>query len=109
DHRRMAGFPYGRVDVLSIRRDHHGGGHFLALLPREVALRHRREPDVGIKPDLVAGVAAQRRAATWLRDVADQQPRPARDLRGLLGEPFEEPDEVRMAPVAVARAPHELA
>ena len=41
------------------------------------AVRHRRQPDVGVEPDLVRGMAGQHRPAARLRDVADQQARPA--------------------------------
>jgi len=46
---------------------------------RDKSVRHRRQPDVGIEPDLVAGMAGEHRTATRLRHVADQdsgQPRP---------------------------------
>ncbi len=87
--------------------DHVGRHHLLALLPGQLAVRHRREPDVGVEPDLMAPVAGHHRSAARLRHVADQQARPA-DRRHLGGEPFEERDQVRMAPVAVARQPHHL-
>ena len=51
---------------------------------RELAVGHRREPDVGVEADLMAGVAGEHRAAARLRHVADQEPAPA-ELRRLVG------------------------
>jgi hypothetical protein len=48
-----------------------------ALLARELAVGHRREPDVGVEPDLMAGMAGAHRAAARLRHVADQETAPA--------------------------------
>src|SRR6516165_5157465 len=49
--------PCLRIDIESVLPHHHGGGHFLAILARQQMIRHRRQPDVGIKTDLVAGMA----------------------------------------------------
>ena len=108
DHGEMAGRPDLRIDVLLVGGDHVGRGHLLALLARERRSRHRGEPDVGIEPDLVAAVAGEHRPAARLRHVADQQAGPVRHLRHLRGEPLHERDQLRMAPVAVARQPHHL-
>ncbi len=108
DQGQMLGGPLRRVDVLSVGADHVGGRHHLALLARQVAVRHRRKPDVGIEPYLVRGMAGQHRAAPRLRNIAHQQARPALDRRHHLGEPFEEGDQHRIAPVAVAGQPHHL-
>ena len=74
---------------------------------RELAVGHRREPDVGVETDLMAGMAGEHRAAARLRHVADQETAPA-GLRRLVGQPLEELHQARMAPVAVARQPHHL-
>src|SRR5258708_8273792 len=66
-----------RIDVEPVGAHHHDGGHLLALLARQQMFRHRRQPDIGIEPDLMAGVAAKRRTAARLPDVADQYSRPA--------------------------------
>ena len=55
------------IDVEPIVAHHHHRRHFLAILARQHMVRHRRQPDVGIEPDLMAGMAAQRRAAARLR------------------------------------------
>ncbi len=68
---------------------------------------HRGEPDVDVEADLVAGMAADHRAAARLRHVADQQAIPA-VLGGVVGERLDVPDEFGLAPVAVARQPHHL-
>ena len=80
----------------------------LALLGGEHAVGHRGEPDVGIEPDLMARVPRHHGAAARLRQVADEQPRPAVVLLGLGGEPLNEAHELGMAPGAVARQAHRL-
>src|SRR5271165_6853129 len=50
---------------------------------------------------------AVHRAAAWLRHVADEEPAPAY-LGRLIGETFEEPHQVWMPPIAVARLAHHL-
>src|ERR1700738_2728545 len=50
---------------------------------------------------------AVHRAAAWLRHVADQEPAPT-VLGRLSGETFEEPHQVRMPPITVARLAHHL-
>ncbi len=64
--------PNLRIDVLAVVRDHVDSRHFFALLTRELTVRHRRKPDIGIETDLVAGMAGKHRAAARLRHVADQ-------------------------------------
>ena len=64
--------PHFRIDVEPIRRDHIDGAVDLALLAAEHVVGHRREPDVGVEPDLVAGVTGDHGAAARLRHVADQ-------------------------------------
>ena len=75
---------------------------------REFARRHRGEPDVGVESDLMRGVAGEHRPAARLRHVADEQARPARGLRRPRREALQKSDELRMAPVAVARQAHDL-
>src|SRR5579872_1434935 len=51
-----AGLPRGpviRIDRKTVVGHHVDGGHFLALLPRQATIGHRRQPDVGIKADLM--------------------------------------------------------
>ena len=107
DHRQVRRRPHLRVDVQAILGDDHGRRHFFPLLPRQFAVGHLREPDVGVEADLMAGMAGEHRAAARLRHVAHEQPVPA-GLRRLRGEPLEELHQVGMAPVAVAREPHHL-
>ena len=44
----------------------------LALASRQRAVRHLRQPDVGVEADLVRGVAGQHRAAARLRQAGFQ-------------------------------------
>ena len=46
--------------------------------------RASEEPDVGVEPDLMAGVAAHHRPAAWLREVADESPGQPSCLRASL-------------------------
>ena len=96
------------IDVEPVGAHHHDRGHFLALVARQSPVRHRRQPDVGVEPDLMAGVAGQHRAAARLRHVADQDSRPAGVLARLGRQPRHQRDQVRMPPIAVARQPHHL-
>jgi molybdate transport system substrate-binding protein len=89
------------------RRTIGGRRHLLALAPGKLATGHRREPDVSVEADLMAGVAGEHRATARLRQVADEEPAPA-DLGSLVGEPFEELHQARIAPVAIARQAHHL-
>ena len=95
------------IDVEPVVSHRHGGRHEFALFARKLAIGHRREPDVGIEPDLMAGVAGQHRAAARLRHVADQKAVPS-DLLGLVRQSLEKCDQLRMAPIAIARQPHDL-
>jgi hypothetical protein len=49
---------------------------FLMLDAAQLSRRHRREPDVGVEPDLVARVTGDHRTAAPLRHVADQEAGP---------------------------------
>jgi hypothetical protein len=68
---------------------------------------HRPQPDVGVEPDLVAGMTGQHRTATGLRHVADQEPGPA-GLGASFGQALDVFYQARMPPIAVAREPHDL-
>jgi len=80
----MARRPDARIDVEAVGAHHHDRGGFLALVTRQSPVRHRRQPDIGVEAHLVAGVPGQHRTAARLRHVADQYPRPARILMGLV-------------------------
>ncbi len=73
----------------------------------EFPIGHRGQPDVGIEPDLVAGVSGQHRTTARLRHVADHQPRPA-ELRALGGQALQHVHQVWVSPVSIARQPHHL-
>ncbi len=82
--------------------------NILALAIGERALRHRRQPNIGVKADLVGRMPRQHRAAARLGDVAEQQARPA-DLFGrIMRKLLNQRDHLRVAPTAVARQPHRL-
>ena len=87
--------------------DHQRGAHALALRPRQGAVGHRRQPDIGIEPDLVRGMPGQHRAAARLRDIADQEARPAVG-DGIARQFLDRRDHRRMTPAAVARRAHHL-
>ena len=97
-----------RIDVEPVGAHHHDRRHLLALVARQLPVRHRRQPDVGVEPDLVAGVPGEHRTAARLRHVADQDPGPAGILVGLGRQPLQQRDHVGMRPVAIARQPHHL-
>ena len=107
DHVEMARRPQFRIDVAPAVGDDHGRGHLLALGAGKLPRRHRGEPDVGIEADLVARMAPHHRAAARLRHVADEETGQVPVSRPG-AEPFQETDEVRMPPVAVAGEPHHL-
>ena len=100
--------PPAGIDVEPVGSHHVGGRHEFPLLAGEPPRRHGREPDVGVEPHLMRGMARQHGAAARLGDVADQQTRPARDGRHRPGEAFEECDELGVAPVPVPRQAHHL-
>ena len=108
DHVEVILRPHRRVDVEPIRPHDIGGGHLLAFGARQLAGRHRRQPDVDVEADLMRGVAGQHRTAARLRHVADENAGPMADGRHLARETFEECDQGWMAPVAVAREAHDL-
>src|SRR5262249_3349470 len=70
DHFEMSGCPNLRIDVGPALSHDHGGRHVLALGAGEFAVRHGREPDIGMGPDLMAGMAREHRAAARPREAA---------------------------------------
>jgi hypothetical protein len=90
--------PHLGIDVAAVFPDHIDGRHELALFAGQRAIGHRRQPDIGIEPDLVTGVAAEHGTASWLRQVANEQPVPA-DFLGLASQALKEVDELRMSPI----------
>ena len=99
--------PGRRVDVVAVGGHDIGGGHVVALAGGKSPVGHRGEPDIGVEPDLMRGVAGQHRAAARLPHIADQQSRPP-DRRGGGGKALQKPDQHRIAPGPVARRPHHL-
>ena len=75
----------------------------LPLFCGKPAVRHRRQPDVGVEPDLMAGMPGYHRAAARLRDVANKQARPTVELLRVLGKLFNEGDQLGMSPITIAR------
>src|SRR5258706_3922531 len=98
----LARRPDRRVDGKVVGPEHGSCREVIALLVAEPVARHRREPDVGIEPDLMTRVAGQHRAAARLGHIADQEARPAVELLGVACEPLYQADELWMAPIAVA-------
>src|SRR5262249_13566464 len=99
--------PHFRIDVEHIGRDYIGGRAELPLLATLHVVWHRREPNIDVEADLMASVVGKHRPAARLRHVADQKTVPANLFRAL-GKPFDEANELRIAPVAVTRQPHDL-
>ena len=107
DHFGMRMRPQLRIDIAPIFGHHNRGQVKFALLVRGFVVRRGREPDVDIEPDLMAGVSGEHRTTARLRHVADANTVPA-CLFGAVPEPFDEGNEAWMAPVAIARHPHDL-
>ena len=107
DQLRMQRRPFGHVDGEGIL-EHGHRGHVLALLRGEDAIGHGGEPDIGVEPDLMARMAGDHRAAARLRHVAHEQPRPAVKRPRVAGQPLEIIEQLRRAPIAIAREPHHL-
>ena len=57
DERSMSSRPLFRINIAQIGRDQIVAGAELALLAALHMVRHRREPDVGVQPNLMAGMA----------------------------------------------------
>ena len=100
--------PGFRIDIEPVLAHHHDSRHVLALLARQQMIRHRRQPDVSVEPDLVAGVAGEGGPAARLADVSDENAGPAGILVRMHRQPLEKRDRLGMAPIAVARQPHHL-
>ena len=94
--------PGFRIEALPVVRDQIDRRDLVALFLAQGVGRHRHEPDVDVQPGGVAHVIGRQRAAARLRHVADQNAFPAGGLGGAGGEFFQEADQVRMAPVAIA-------
>src|ERR1700738_5429603 len=77
DQRNVRRRPYLRVDVLAVFGNDHGGHHLFPFFSRELMVRHRGEPDIGVETDLMAGMPCEHRAAPRLRHVAEEEPGPA--------------------------------
>src|SRR5215471_14051831 len=107
DQRHVRRRPYLRVDVPAVFGHDHGRRYFFPLLARQLAVGHWREPNVGVEAHLMAGMAGEHRAAARLPHVTDEETVPA-GLGRLRREPLEERNQVRMAPIAVARESHDL-
>ncbi len=88
--------------------EHRHRAHVLALLRGQDTVRHGGQPDVGVEPDLMAGMAGEHGSAARLRHVADEEPRPAVERARVACQPLEIIEEARVAPIAVAGEPHHL-
>jgi hypothetical protein len=64
---------YDGEGVFEHRRRH----QVFPLFARKKTIGHGREPNVGVKPDLVALMAGDHRSAARLRHIADKKSRPA--------------------------------
>ena len=81
-----------RIDVHPVVGDDLGRRHFLALLARQFAVRHRCQPDVGVEPDLMAPCPVIIGPPRGCAMSPTRKPRPA-DRRRLLGKPLQELDQ----------------
>ena len=96
-----------RINVAQIGRDHIGAGAELSLLAALRVVWHRRKPNINVKADLMAGVLGKHLPPARLRHIANQKTIPA-NLFCVRGKRFDEANELRIAPVAVTRRPHDL-
>ena len=96
DHREMPGGPDRRVDVAAILGDDIRCGHLFAFDPAQFSIRHRRQPNIGIKADLVARMSTDHRTAARLRHVTDQEAIPSAGLVHLDGKLLQETDQRRV-------------
>src|ERR1700736_1132238 len=108
DDREMIRRPFRRIDVKPVWPHHVDRRHFLTLQARQVAVWHRREPNIGVETDLMRAVPREHRPAAWLRHVADENSRPMADGRPFPRKSSEKCKQPRMPPIAVAREPHHL-
>ena len=103
----MGGRPFAIVDIERIALQHRHRAHVLAFGRRQLAVGHRRQPDVGIEAELMRGMAGEHRAAARLRDITDQKAGPTVP-GGVARQALDQRNHRRMAPPAVAREPHGL-
>ena len=94
--------PDRRIDIHPILCDNICCRDVVPLGRAEPPIRHWRQPNIGIEPDLVRAMAGQHRSAARLRDVTDEKPGPAGLARQFLRQPLEKGDQDRVAPGAVA-------
>src|SRR3977135_566955 len=99
--------PQFRINIAQIGRDQIGARAELALLAALRVVWHRRKPNIHVEADLMAGVLGKHLTSARLRHVANQKTVPA-NLSCDRGKPFDEANELRIAPVAVTRQPHDL-
>ena len=104
DQLRVQRRPDVRIDCEGIL-EHRGGADVLALLRRENAVGHGREPDIGVEPDLMAGMTGDHRPAARLRHVADEEARPAVEATRVACQTLEIVEQAGMSPIAIAREP----
>src|SRR5262245_20394660 len=78
------------------------------LFAREKTVGHGREPNVGVKPDLVARMAGDHRPSTRLGHIAYKKSRPAIKSVRVVGKSLQKADQSGVTPIAVARKTHDL-
>jgi hypothetical protein len=76
DELRVQSSPKVHIDSEWVRQ-HRGRHQVLPLGAREEAIGHGCEPNIGVKPDLMALMTGDHRPTTGLRHIADQKARPA--------------------------------
>src|SRR5271170_6695620 len=69
--------PDFRVNIRPLPCDNVGCRDVVPLGRAQPPIWHRRQPNIGIEPDLVRLMTRQHRPATRLRDVPDEKPGPA--------------------------------
>src|SRR4051794_26455787 len=82
-------------------------GELLPFLRGQDSIGHRDQPEIDIQADLMRGMAAAHGTPARLCHVAYQETRPAIGA-GRNAQPFDERDQVRMAPDTVAGQAHGL-
>ena len=90
------------IDKQRILLEHRRRREVFAFSRGQGAGRHRRQPDIGIKANLMRCVSRKHRAAARLCNIADQKPGPTVLGGGLTGEFFNQRDQIRVAPAAIA-------
>lgn len=99
--------PAGGVHRRFVGQDEGGDRQFLPLRSRYAGLGAKVEPDIGVQPGLMAGMAPGQGAAAGLRQIADPEVGQARQAR-LAGDMGDERDGGGMPPVTVAAGPDGL-